>query len=178
MSEPRVPGTDDEGLTLPCGTSIDPVTDLDMGMREYDCACGETHAVVMGVHPPSRFLPEDIVAVLRESVAVEDEFEEFGVPHLMGAVMEEFPEDVETADVSEEPTVGYAMVWVTDFDARELHEYVVELVVELMEHAVGHSERAGAAGEFEEQMHEFDVSEFVAAYRERRDFEDEADTPA
>ncbi len=179
MAEPGVPGQEEgRGLELPCGETIDPVTDIDMGMREYDCACGGTHAVVMDVHPPSRFLPEGIVAVLRETTEVEDEFEEFGTPHLMGAVTEEFPEEIVSTDVSEDPTVGYAMVWVCDFGARELHEYVVELVVELMDHAVGHSERAGAGEEFEEQMREFDVSEFVEQYRAQRDFEEEGDGPA
>jgi hypothetical protein len=179
MAEPGVPESEEgDGLSLPCGERIDPVRDLDMGMREYECACGATHAVVMDVHPPSRFLPEEIVAVLRGSVEVEDEFEEFGTPHLLGAVTEEFPEEVASTDVSEDPTVGYAMVWVCAFGSRELHEYVVELVVELMEHAVGHSERAGAAADFEDQMHDFDVAEFVEQYRARRDFEEEGDAPA
>jgi hypothetical protein len=65
---------------------------------------------------------------------------------------------------------------VTEFDARRLHEIVVELVVELMEHAVSHAEDESAVAEFEEQMLEFDVAEFVDAYREQREFESEHDT--
>jgi hypothetical protein len=175
MSEPRVPGGEETALELPCGETVDAVRDLDMGMREYDCACGARHAVVMDVHPPSRFLPESIVAVLREAVDVQDDYGEFGTPHLLGAVVEEFPEEVVSTDVSEDASVGYAMVWVADFDARRLHEIVVELTVELMEHAVGHAEDDAVAADFEEQMHEFDVAEFVEIYRSRRDFEDEHD---
>ena len=80
-----------------------------------------------------------------------------------------------SADVSDDGSVGYAMVWMTDFDARRLHEVVVELVVELMEHAVSHASDENAVSQFEEQMFEFDVEEFVALYREQRDFEDEFD---
>ena len=181
MANPRVPSPDDgDGyvLDLPCGERVDAVLDIDMGQRDYDCACGERHAVVMDVHPPSRFVPEDVVAVLREAVETVDEFGEFGTPHLMGAVMEEYPEKVAVVDVSEEPSAGYALVWMTDFDSRRLHEVVVELVVELMEHAVGHAEDEDSRSEFEAQMLDFDVGEFVEAYRARRDFSDEFDRPA
>ncbi|MFC7167599.1 DUF5815 family protein [Halospeciosus flavus] len=169
--------TDDGFVDLPCGERVH-VQNLDMGMREYECVCGSAHAVVMDMHPPSRWFPESIVAVLEETVepSEDDEFETFGTPHLMGAVLEEFPDDVVAYDASKNGAVGAALVWLTDFDARTLHEYVVELVVELMEHAVSHSE--SGASEFEEQMMAFDVAEFVDEYREAREFEDEYDTPA
>jgi len=178
MTQPRVPGSRGGDVDLPCGQSV-PAGEFDMGMRDYDCACGETHAVVTDVHPPSRFFPESIVGVLRETVEAADEEElgEFGTTHVMGVVMEEFPTEVVAEDVSEEGAIGYAMLWVADFDSRRLHEIVVELVVELMEHAVSHAEDDAAMTEFEEQMLEFDVSEFVEAYRAQRDFESEYDQP-
>jgi len=180
MASPRVPGSPPGSVVeLPCGETLDVVRDLDMGMRDYDCACGATHAVVLDVHPPSRFVPEDVVAVLRETVeaADADEVGEFGTAHLLGMVMEERPDAVVAEDVSDDASVGYSLVWVTDPDSRALHEDVVELVVELMEHAVGHAdEDAGAA--FESQLAEFDVETFVAAYRAERDFGDEHDTAA
>ncbi|MGM0590418.1 MAG: DUF5815 family protein [Halobacteriota archaeon] len=169
MAEPRVPGGRGAELDLPCGETTH-VRDLDMGMREFDCACGETHAVVMDVHPPDRFLPEFLVEVLREAIeTTSEEMPEFDTPHLLGIVLEEFPERVVSADVTDDHDVGYAMVWVTDFDARRLHEIIVELVVELMEHAVSHAEDTEALESFEEQMLQFDVSVFVDQYRAQRD---------
>jgi hypothetical protein len=167
-------------VELPCGETLDVVADLDMGQRDVDCACGDRHAVVMDVHPPSRFVPEDVVAVLRETVEAEDaaEMGDFGTPHLLGMVMEEFPGEVVAEDVAENGSVGYALVWVADFDSRRLHEVVVELIVEMMEHAVGHADDETAASDFEAQMLDFDVTDFVAAYRDRRDFEDEHDRPS
>lgn len=177
MAEPRVPGpTDDTHLELPCGESLDP-HQIDLGMREYTCSCGETHAVVTDVHPPSRFFPESFVTVLQELVETDDEFEEFGTPHLLGVVMEEFPEAVGTYDGSDDGAVGYSMVWVTDFDARRLHEIIVELVVELMEHAISHADDDAAISTFESQMLEFDVGAFVDEYRQHRDLESEHDRP-
>ena len=173
MPTPRVPGGGGPDLDLPCGETVG-THDLDMGMREYECACGDAHAVVMDVHPPDRFLPEFLVEVLRESVeTTSEEMTEFGTPHLMGIVLEEFPERVVAADVSDDQDVGYAMVWVADFDSRRLHEIVVELVVELMEHAVSHAEDDSAMREFEERMLEFDVGEFVDQYRAQRDLTDD-----
>jgi len=182
MTEPRVPGTeeeDDDWVDLPCGEQAH-VQDFDLGMREYACSCGDTHAVVMDMHPPSRFFPESIVGVLKEAIspAEDDEFDEFGTPHLMGAVMEQLPEEVVAVDAAENGSVGYALLWVTEMDARDLHEVVVELVVELMDHAVSHAETEAPKSEFEDQMLEFDVQEFVEEYREAREFEDEYDTPA
>ena len=163
-------------MELPCGRTVS-LADLDMGLREFDCSCGGTHAVVMDMHPLSRWVPEDLVAVL-ESTIDTSSGEPFGTMHMMGVVLEEFPEQVAAEDTSEDGNVGAALVWVSDFDARRLHEVVVELVVELMEHAVSHAEDDALATEFEEQMLEFDVSEFVDQYRAARDFEDEYDTPA
>ena len=175
MPDPGVPGGRGATLDLHCGETL-PVNDLDMGQRQLQCACGDRHAVVMDVHPLGRFLPESIVAVLRETVDTADAFEELKTAHMMGMVHEEFPEEVASADVADEGDVGYALVWVTDFDARRLHEVVVELVVELMEHAVSHAEDDDAVGAFEERMLEFDVSAFVDEYRERRNFETEHDS--
>lgn len=175
MAEPRVPGDDETELELPCGETVRP-TDLDMGLREFGCACGERHAVVVDAHPVSRFVPESIVEVLRESIETDDEFPEFGTAHVMGMVLEEFPDRSVAADVSDDGRVGYALVWVTDFDARRLHEIVVELLVELMEHAVSHGDE-GTAEEFERQMLEFDIEAFVAQYRREREFDSEFDTP-
>ncbi|WP_336364265.1 DUF5815 family protein [Halalkalicoccus salilacus] len=177
MATPRIPGERDDDITLPCGESVS-LPELDMGMREYACSCGERHAVVMDVHPPSRFVPEEIVAVLRETVETADDLGEFGTAHLMGIVLEEFPDRVVAEDVSENGQVGYSLVWLADFDSRRLHEIVVELIVELMEHAISHAEDGDAAASFEEQMIEFDVDEFVEAYRADRDFESEFDRPA
>jgi hypothetical protein len=158
-------------LDLPCGEQV-AVTDLDLGMRELECACGDAHGVVMDVHPPERFLPDFLVDVLRETVeTTSEEMPEFDTPHLMGVVLEEFPERVAVADLSEAGEVGYALLWVTDFDARRLHEVIVELVVELMEHAVSHAEDESAVREFERQMLDFDVGAFVERYREERDLE-------
>ena len=173
MSQPRVPGGDENALELPCGETVG-VGELDLGMREYECACGESHAVVMDVHPPERFLPEFLVEVLREAIeTTSDEMPEFGTPHLMGIVTEEFPEAVAVEDVSDDGEIGCGIVWVTDFDARRLHEVIVELVVELMEHAVSHAEDDSLLEEFEAQMLDFDVSAFVDQYRAERDLSEE-----
>ncbi|MFC5279260.1 DUF5815 family protein [Halorubrum rubrum] len=175
MAQPRVPGDDDHALELPCGQTVG-LGELDLGMREFECGCGETHAVVMDVHPPERFLPEFLVDVLREAIeTTSEEMPEFDTPHLLGVVLEEFPESVVTHDASGDGEVGYAMVWVADFDSRRLHEVIVELVVELMEHAVSHAEDDDALSEFEREMMEFDVAEFVEQYRAERDLE--ADDP-
>jgi len=177
MAEPRVPGGQGTALELPCGETVD-VRALDMGMRDLACDCGETHAVVVDVHPLGRFVPEFLVEVLRATVDTTDEDTEFGTAHLLGMVMEEFPDRVAAKDVSDDGQVGYALVWVTDFDSRRLHEVVVELVVELMEHAISHADDEHAMSEFEEQMLEFDIAEFVDRYRREREFEGEFDQPA
>ncbi|NIS31610.1 MAG: hypothetical protein GWN07_14695 [Actinobacteria bacterium] len=169
MAEPRVPGSSGKELELPCGETVH-THDLDLGMRALACDCGDVHAVVMDVHPPERFLPEFLVEALREAVETADELGEFGTPHLMGLVLEEFPGEVAVADASDDGHVGYALVWVTGFDDRRLHEVIVELVVELMEHAVSHAEDEAAVSEFEASMFEFDVAAFVEQYRAERDW--------
>jgi len=169
MAQPQVPGDGGETLELPCGEERS-VRSLDLGMREFECSCGDAHAVVMDAHPPERFVPEFLVSVLRDAVeTTSEEMPEFGTAHLMGIVLEEFPQRVVSADVSDDGDVGAGILWVTDFDSRRLHEIVVELVVELMEHAVSHAEDDAAVSEFERQMLDFDVSEFVSEYRAERD---------
>jgi len=177
MTPPPVPGSDgSDDLELPCGETVDPHA-IDLGMREYHCSCGDVHAVVTDVHPPSRFFPESLVAILQETIDTDDEFEEFGTPHLMGVVLEEFPEEVVVHDAADDGAVGYTLLWIADFDARRLHEIIVELVVELMEHAISHADDDAAITEFESQMLEFDVSTFVDQYRREREFESEYDQP-
>lgn len=167
MAEPRVPGNNQGDLRLPCGETIHPY-ELDLGLREIECDCGETHAIVMDVHPPERFLPDFLVETLQETIETADDFDSFGTPHLLGLVLEEFPEAVTVADRSDDGHVGWAMVWITDFDARRLHGIIVELVIELMEHAVSHADEA-VLRDFESTMLSFDVEEFVDQYRETRD---------
>lgn len=173
MAEPGVGG----GATLspPCGETV-PVTELDMGMRDYDCACGDTHAVVTDVHPLARFVPEFLEEVLTETVETADDYPTFATPHLMGMVLEEFPEEVAVADVSEDGDVGFALVWLTGFDSRRLHGVVVELVVELMDHAVSHADDDYAESSFEQELEQFDVGAFVDQYREEREFDSEHDS--
>ncbi len=169
MAEPRVPGGRSAVLELPCGETVT-VDEFDLGMREFDCGCGATHGVVMDVHPPDRFLPEFLVEVLREAIeTTSEEMPEFDTPHMLGVVLEEFPELVVSYDASDDHDVGFAMLWVTDFDSRRLHEVIVELIIELMEHAVSHADDTSALTEFEQQMHEFDIGEFVEEYRAQRD---------
>ncbi len=176
MAEPRVPGGRESELELACGEVIDTHDDLHMGIREYDCACGATHAVVLDAHPLSRFVPEFLEEILLETIEPADDHEEFTIAHLLGVVIEEFPEKVAVADATDDGAVGFSMAWVTDFDSRRLHEIVVELLVELMEHAVSHAEDDEMAAEFEAQMLEFDIEAFVDQYRAERDFEDEHDS--
>lgn len=164
-------------LSLPCGEAV-AVRELDMGMRDYQCDCGTSHAVVTDVHPLARFVPEFIEAVLVETVETADDYPRFGTPHLLGMVLEEFPEQVAVADATEDGEVGFALVWMTGFDSRRLHEVVVELVVELMDHAVSHAEDESAVTAFERELQGFDVEAFVDQYRRERDFDSEFDTAA
>jgi len=175
MAEPGIPGGPSHELELPCGESIS-TRSLDLGLRDVSCDCGEDHAVVMDLHPLARFVPEFLVEILRETVETDDEFEEFTTAHLLGMVAEEFPEAVVSADCSEDGQVGFALVWVSDFDSRRLHEVVVELIVELMEHAISHADDGEAMTDFERRMQEFDVETFVDQYRDEREFESEHDT--
>lgn len=174
MADPHVPG-EDEHIDLPCGEQLRP-NDLDLGMRELSCACGYDHAVVMDVHPLGRFIPEFLVETLRETIATDDEFEEFSMPHAIAMVREEYPGEVAVGDCSGDGDVGFGLVWIADFDARELHAIIVELIVDMMEHAIGHAEDGPTVQEFETKLEEFDVDEFVDIYRNEREFEDEFDT--
>ncbi|MFB6118654.1 DUF5815 family protein [Halosegnis sp.] len=176
MPEPRVPGGRGELLELPCGEQK-AVYDIDMGMRGFDCDCGARHAVVVDVHPLSRFVPEFLVDTLRTVVDTTTEGA-FSMTHLMGIVLEEFPDSVVAADVSDDGEVGYAVIWVTDFDSRRLHEVAVELLVELMDHAMSHADDDTAVSEFESQLLEFDIEAFVEQYRQERNFQSEHDSPA
>lgn len=175
MASPRVPGQDTQ-LTLPCGEEI-AVQRLDMGLREFECECGDTHAVVTDVHPPTRFLPEFLIESLEEVIETADDFDSFGTPHLLGQVLEEFPEQVAVGDVSNDGDIGYAIVWVTAFDARQLHEVIVDLVLELMDHAMSHSDDNEASTTFEANLQEFDVETFVEQYREQRNVETDETAP-
>jgi hypothetical protein len=154
MAQPQVPGDGGDTLSLPCDETKS-VRSLDLGMREFECGCGDRHAVVMDIETTSEEMPE------------------FGTAHLLGIVLEEFPESVVSADMSDDGDVGAGIVWVTDFDARRLHEIVVELVVEVMEHAVSHADDDAAVSAFERRMGEFDVAEFVEVYREERDLSED-----
>jgi hypothetical protein len=176
MAEPRVPGGTDERLELPCGETVH-THDLDLGMRELACGCGDTHAVVMDIHPLGRFVPEFLVETLRSTITTDDDFDEFSTAHALAMVREEYPEEITVADCSGDGEVGYGLVWVGEMDSRELHRTVVELLVELMEHAISHADDGPTVTEFEEQLAEFELDAFVDAYRKERDFEDEHSTP-
>ncbi len=174
MADPRVPGATSEDVELPCGRRV-PMDTFDMGMREYACACGQTHAVVMDVHPLGRWIPESTAAVLESVIESADDHETFGTIHLMGMVLEEFPESVAAHDAAEDHSVGWALLWVTAFDARRLHEVIVELLVELMDHAVSHSDDPDQQADFAADLESFDVERFVDTYRRERDFETAGD---
>ncbi|MFP4591146.1 MAG: DUF5815 family protein [Halobacteriales archaeon] len=169
MAAPRVPGTDPDVVELPCGESTDPGR-FDLGMRDLACTCGARHAVVMDVHPPSRFFPPDVVDVLRQTIEPA-EGGEFGTRHLMGMALEEFPEAVVGTDVSQDGQLGCQYLWVWTFDSRRLHEILVELVLEVMEHAMTHTEDDDARSAFADRLASFDVATFVERYRSQRDLD-------
>jgi hypothetical protein len=172
---PHVPGKQDSAIDVPGTDRSVPVRDLDMGLRETTID-GETYAVVMDVHPLTRFLPPEIVQTLESTIEPGDESDRFGTHHLMARVQERHPEAVSVADVSDNGEVGYGLVWLVAHEARTLHEIIVELVLELMEHAVSHAEDDAVAADFEDYRQRFDIETFVEQYRARRDFEDEDDT--
>ncbi len=176
MGEPHVPADGNERPRLSCGQPV-PVETLDLGMREYDCPCGESHAVVMDVHPISRWVPEDVESILVAAIDADDEYGTFSTIHVMGMVLEEYPEKVTALDVSENDSLGSVLVWMTAFDARRLHEVIVELLVELMDHAMSHASEEDDREAFREQLSSFDVTEFVDSYRAQRDFDGAADRP-
>lgn len=129
----------------------------------------------MDVHPVSRWIPESVEAILQEVVVPDDEYDTFETIHLMGLVLEEFPDQVTVIDATENPSLGYAMAWITAFDARRLHEIVVDLLLELMDHAMTHAGDDEEVETFGSYLAEFDPETFVDQYRTERDFEDEQD---
>ena len=161
-------------ILLPCGVSVESHR-IDLGMRELKCECGEMHAVVTNVNPLTRFLPEFLVNSLEEIIEVADseKWGEFGMVHLMGLVMEDFAEEVVFFDASEDGYLGYSGLWISTFNAWRLHEIVVELVIEIMEHAMSHSGDKNAMVNFEKDMSLFDITEFVKEYRAERDLDPE-----
>ncbi len=167
MGTPHVPGSQPDVVELPCGERTAPET-FDLGMRDLECSCGDRHAVVMDVHPPTRFFPSDVVEVL-ESTIEPVEGGTFGTHHLMGMVLEEFPNTVVGADVSENGQLGAGYLWVCGFDSRRLHEVVVELVLEVMDHAMTHSTDESAQASFADRLSDFEVDTFVERYRAERD---------
>lgn len=174
MTEPHVPGQSGGPITLPCGESIR-LDALDLGMRAWGCGCGAEHAVVMDVHPLSRWIPESVETVLRETIDTADEFDAFGTVHLMGLVLEEYPDAVAAVDVSDHDALGASVVWITEMDPRRLHEIIVELLVELMDHAMSHADDETAQADFQASMRTFDIEAFVESYRADREFSDETD---
>lgn len=150
-------------LELPCGKRIDPRR-FDLGVTAFHCSCGDSHAVVTDADALDRFVPPEVVDALRATIEPADEFETFTTAHVLAMVEEEYPDRVVTADLGDAGQVGYARVWVTAMSDRRLHEIVVELLVELMDHAVSHADDEAAAA-FAQQLSAFDVSAFVDAYR-------------
>lgn len=169
MATPRIPGTDPDAIELPCGERV-PLARFDLGMRDLDCACGERHGVVMDVHPLTRFLPAEVVRVL-ESVIEPADGSGLGTAHVLGLVLEEFPDQVVDANVADDGRLGCQYLWVTGFDSRRLHAVVVELVVEVMDHAMTHSEDDDARADFAASLESFDVDAFVERYRAERDLD-------
>lgn len=170
MAKPGVPGGPDHRIHLPCGKSVS-ARDLDLGTREFECACGETHAVVMDTDPLTRFVPEFLADALQEAIETEHAHREFSTTHLLGLVAEEHPDAIVTADVSDDGQVGYAIIWVAGFDARTLHAVVVDRVVDLMQQAIEQADDEAAVAEFEAYLASFEVEAFVEEYRATRGIE-------
>ena len=169
MATPRIPGTDPDEIELPCGERV-PVSAFDLGMRDFPCRCGERHAVVMDIHPPTRFFPAEVVEVL-ESIIEPSDGSALGTHHLLGLVLEEFPDQVVDANVADNGQIGCQYLWVAAFDSRRLHAAIVELIVELMDHAMSHSDDDSARAEFDTSLDAFDVEAFVDRYRAERDLD-------
>lgn len=163
-------------LSAPCSEVFSP-EDIDMGMREVQCVCGDRHAVVMDVHPPTRFLPAYLIETLRSITETADAYEEFDTAHLMGAVIEEYPNKITVTDATSMGTLGCGVVWITAFDSRRLHEVIVELILELMDHAMAHAEDSDQMAEFKSSLAEFDIEVFVDEYRDQRDEDESAHDP-
>ena len=64
-------------------------------------------------------------------------------------------------EAEEEQEGGVALRWVSDLEAGEIKEVIVELVDELMEQGIRNGEEGSALNEFEGQMNDFEVTEFV-----------------
>ena len=158
---------------------MDAVLDANVVAGQYDiiveAEAEEVYDVIHTVATNVREL-DGVVDTLRETIRTDDGFEQFSTAHALAMVREEYPDRMASADLSGDGGVGYALVWVADFDSRELHRIVVELLVELMEHAISHADARPTVAEFEQQMAEFDVDGFVDAYRRERELEDEHDT--
>lgn len=169
MATPRIPGTDPDEIELPCGERV-PLSTFDLGMRDLACDCGDRHGVVMDIHPPTRFFPPEVVDVLEATIEPTDG-SDFGTHHLLGLVLEEFPDQVVDANVADNGRIGCQYLWVTAFDSRRLHGVIVELIVELMDHAMTHSDDEGARSEFAASLDRFDVDTFVDRYRTERDLD-------
>lgn len=161
------------GIELPCGEQTT-VGELDLGQREIDCTCGDRHAVVYDVNPPSRFLPPTVVETLEETIEPADEFETFETAHLMGQVIEAYPDQVTTYNAGADSSVGFGIVWITSFDAQTLHEIVVRQTLALMETAIS-DEQSTAYEQFQTAKEQFDVVEFTKQYRTQRDYEEPPD---
>lgn len=170
--------TSSDGATveLPCGQTV-AAWEIDLGLRELVCPCGDRHAVVVDGHPPTRFLPEELINALRSVTQTADSFDQFDTPHLIGLIIEHEPAAVTTIEAEDIGEVGYAMAWITTFDAVSLHERIVTEVLELMDHAMSHAGDTDRA-EFEAYLQQFDVETFVTEYRDRREFTGPSDSPA
>lgn len=130
----------------------------------------------MQSHPPTRFLPKALIETLRATTETADSFEEFGMAHLIGLLIETEPELVTTIDASEHGNVGFALAWITTVDARTLHERIVARVLDVMEHAMEHADDDKAQTEFEAERKQFDIETFVTEYRQQREFKGPSDT--
>lgn len=150
-------------LELPCGEQID-ARQFDPNTQTICCSCGESHAVVASAETLDRFVPDEVVEILRATVDPEGTGS-FGVTHVLAKVHATYPARISSADLSEVNDVGYAKLWVTEFDDRRLHEIVVEVLVELMSHMMEHADNETAVA-FEQQLAGFDAAAFVDAYRD------------
>jgi len=175
MSVPGVPTDDDPELELPCGETVD-VREFDLNTSEIDCECGEAHGVVYDTDPLTRFIPEQMAHTLEETVKPRETDHTFGTLHAMGMLADEVPQTVASTDASEMGEVGFNYVWVSDFTAREVHVLLVQLLVDLMDHAVDQVGDDSIKSAFAERLDGLDVEEFVDEYRTQRSFDGPDDT--
>ncbi len=127
-------------------------------MREFACDCGQTHGVVLDPHPLARFVPEFLTEVLHETIETTTTTMSSGRPTSWASSSRSSPRPSSPRTCPRTAKSARAG-WVTDFDSRRLHEIVVELLVELMEHAVSHAEDDDVVSEFEAKMLQFDVGD-------------------